>query len=151
MSEMPRFPLFVSLAAKPVLIVGGGAIASRRARVLLEFGAAVTVVSPDISPEIQEMLDRVRWRREHYTGLDQAYFLVIAATNQRAVNRRIAEDANQVGIPVSVADCKEESTFWFPAVMRGGGLVAGMVSENGDHGAVKQAAQQIRKCLEDAL
>ncbi len=49
------------------------------------------------------------------------------------------------------ADRKEESTFWFPAIMRGGGLVAGLVSEDGDHGAVKAAAAKIRKILEEEL
>ncbi len=144
-----RFPLFVSLCGKDVLVVGGGAVAARRARTLLEFSAAVTVIAPEISEAMRELLGRVAWRQERYSGLDKAYALVIAATDERETNRGIGEDAKAAGVPVSVADCKEESTFWFPAIIRGSGLTAGMISESGDHGKVKRAAETIRKALED--
>ncbi len=149
MGEAPRFPLFISLNGKDVLVVGGGTIAARRARNLLEFAANVTVVSPEVSDAMRELIGRVAWRRERYNSLDKAYALVVAATNERDVNRIIGEDAKAAGIPASVADSKAESTFWFPAIMRGNGLVAGMVSENGDHCALKKAAEIIRKCIEE--
>ncbi len=153
-STIPRFPLFISMEGEETLVVGGGPIAARRAGVLLDFGAAVTVVSPEISEDMRTLMDRLIWRQEKYTSLkslDKEYVLVVAATNDRAVNKKIGEDASRLHIPVSVADRKEESTFWFPAIMRGGGLAAGLVSEDGDHGAVKAAAAKIRKILEEEL
>ena len=149
---VPRFPLFISLEGRPVLVVGGGMIAARRTRVLLSFGAVVTVVAPEISSDMQAILDCVTWQQQRYAAIDaaQGYVLVIAATNERSTNRQIGEDAVRRGIPVSVADCKEESTFWFPAVVHSGELVAGMVSVTGNHGAVKKAAEKIKKCLEEA-
>ena len=145
----PRFPIFISLDGKRVLVVGGGNIAARRARVLLNFGALVTVVAPDLSPDMRELLGRVTWREERYGGLEEGCALVIAATNDRKVNRQIGEDALKLSIPASVADQKEESTFWFPAIIQGGGFIAGLISQSGDHGAVKRATQKIRKNLEE--
>ncbi len=150
MNEAPRFPLFISLEGKDALVVGGGTVAARRARILLEFSVKITVISPEISEDMREMLGRITWRQERYVGLDKPYILAIAATNERDVNRKIGEDARAEGIPVSVADSKKESTFWFPAVMRGKGLVMGMVSENGDHSAVKTAAEVIRRGLDSS-
>ncbi len=150
MGEAPRFPLFISLEGKDALVVGGGAVAARRAKTLLEFSAAVTVVAPEVSEDMRALLGRAAWRKERYQGLDKAYALVIAATDERETNRRIGEDARAAGIPVSVADRKEESTFWFPAVISGNGFIAGMVSENGGHGALKRTAEMIRRCIDSS-
>lgn len=145
---LPRFPLFVSLAGKAALVVGGGSIAARRVRVLLEFGAEVTVVSPSLCPQLEELAERIHWKRMRYDQIDQHYALAVAATDERDVNRQVGEDAAARGIPVSVADRKEESTFWFPAIARTDGLVAGIISTGGDHAAVKQAAAAVRRALE---
>ena len=75
--------------------------------------------------------------------------LAIAATNDRSVNRRVGEDAKALGIPVSVADCEAECSFYFPAICVGDGLVAGVVSEGKDHHRTARAAKAIRKVLEE--
>jgi len=146
-----RFPMFISLEDKSVLIVGGGEVATRRARVLLDFGAVVTVISPEISGDMCEILENITWKKETYSGIDRDYALVIAATNDRAANKQIGIDAKKFKIPVSVADAKDESTFWFPAIARSNGIVAGIVSETGNHGAVKKAASTVRKALEEGI
>ncbi|MCL2578768.1 MAG: NAD(P)-dependent oxidoreductase [Oscillospiraceae bacterium] len=142
-----RFPIFISLEEKRVLVVGGGQVAARRVNVLLSFGAAVTVVSPKLCPQLAQMTDQIEWRQEHYSGIAQDYMLIIAATNDRQVNRQIGVEAKALGLPVSVADAKEESTFWFPAIARGAGVVAGIVSEDGDHRRARQAAKLVREAL----
>lgn len=73
----------------------------------------------------------------------------MAATDDRAVNRLVGEDARALGIPVSVADRREECTFLFPAVCLGEELVAGVVSANNDHKAVARAAAAIRETLKE--
>jgi siroheme synthase-like protein len=146
-TSYPRFPLFIDLHNKAVLIAGGGKVAARRAKVLLEFGAVVTVVSPEICTDMSEIRNQITWKKQCYDGIDQGFSLVIAATDDRGVNKSIGERAGALGIPVSVADRKEESTFWFPAVARGGGIIAGLISEEGNHSAVKEAAINIRKML----
>ena len=67
----------------------------------------------------------------------------------RAVKHRIAADCAFLGIPVSVADSAEESTFFFPAVCEGNGLTAGVVSRGAAHGKTAEAAKRIRRVLEE--
>jgi len=140
--------MFTSLCGKRALIVGGGKIASRRARALTDFGASVTVVSPEISDDMIALSDLIDWKKGRYSEIGGDFTLVIAATGDRSVNSRVGGDAKRVGIPVSVADSRAESTFWFPAIARRGGIVCGIVSEDGDHRAVREAAARIRKELE---
>lgn len=140
--KLPRFPLFVSLEGRKVLIAGAGAIAARRVGVLERFGARVLVVAP----ENPAGLDSVEPRGFRPDDLDGAA-LAVAATDDRAVNRQIAELCRERGIPVSVADRAEESTFFFPAVCEGDGLLAGLVSTDGNHKKVRETAVQIRKLL----
>ena len=66
--------------------------------------------------------------------------LAVAATDDRAVNRAVGEEAKVQGIPVSVADCPEECTFFFPAVCTGENLVAGVIGRGDDHARTARAA-----------
>ena len=142
--QAPRFPLFVSLAGKKCVVFGAGAIAARRVSVLRRFGAAVTVIAPDAPAGIA--VDHARgYEKSDLSGA----FLAVAATNNRAVNHRIAADCAALHIPCSVADCTAESTFFFPAVCEGGGLTAGVVSDGTAHGKTAAAAKRIRAVLEE--
>lgn len=141
-----RFPMFVDLRGKKAVVVGAGQIARRRIGVLLEFGAEVTVVAPDCTGLPEQVRCCVRPYRQ---GDLEGAFLAVAATNDRAVNRLVGEDAAEAGIFVTVADCREESTFYFPAVCKGGGLVAGVVSEGSAHRKTARAAKAIRALLEE--
>jgi siroheme synthase-like protein len=149
------FPVFISLKGKKVLIIGGGEIAARRIPVLLDFGASVTVVSPEISPKLCPFVSCITWKKDEYKGIsemDEVYTLIIAATNNRMVNKRVGDDAKSMGILVSVADKREESTFWFPAITKGDDLIAGIVSQSGNHGVVKEATAEIMKITQtDAI
>ena len=140
-----RFPLFIDLNGRKAVVVGGGAIACRRAGVLKTFGAQVTL----IAPAWKEHIEGVRWLQRPYQpgDLDGAV-LAVAATDDRAVNRRVGEDARALGIPVSVADAPEECTFFFPAVCTGENLVAGVAGRGDDHARTARAAKAIRAVLE---
>lgn len=139
---VPRFPLFVPLEGRRVLVAGAGAIAARRVGVLSRFGAQIQVVAPENRAGLASVTPR-RFRPEDLDGAA----LAVAATGDRAVNRQIAELCKARGIPVSVADRAEESTFFFPAVCEGNRLVAGLVSTDGNHKKVRETAVQIRKLL----
>lgn len=142
--QTPRFPLFVSLAGKKCVVFGAGKIAARRVEVLRHFGATVTVVAPDSPTGI--VVDQVRgYEKSDLSGA----FLAVAATNDREVNHRIAADCAASHIPCSVADCAAESTFFFPAICEGGGLMAGVVSDGTAHGKTAAAAKRIRAVLEE--
>lgn len=145
-SENTYFPLFIDLKGRRVVLVGGGAIAARRISVLRQFGCDLTV----IAPALKTAADWFTWLPRTYQPGDlEGAFLVLAATDDRAVNRAVGEEARRLGILVSVADCMEECTFYFPSICTGGGVVAGVVSSGKSHRKTAVAAKQIRTVLEE--
>lgn len=141
-----RFPLFVDMANQPCLIVGGGQVGTRRARVLMAHKARVTIMDPR-GPQFAVRNVRVLWHT--YTPGDEVgYALVIAATDDRAVNRLIGVRCRRVGIPVSVADAPEEATFYFPALIDAPGVVCGLVSTDGNHVRTARVAANIRQIVQ---
>ena len=126
--------------------MGGGTIASRRIGTLKQFGCEIVV----IAPELKAKAEGLTWLQRTYApgDLDGA-FLAIAATDDRQVNRQVGEDAKALGIPVSVADCEAECSFYFPAICTGEDLVAGVVSTGKDHHKTARAAKAIRRAMEE--
>ncbi len=143
-----RFPLFVDLMGKKVLVVGGGNIAERRVQTLLRFGADITVVSHSLSGTLEDIWGKklIKYRKGSYeTGDMTDMYLAVAATDDRETNHKVYIDAQARGIPVSAADRRDECTFYFPAVFEFDGIVGGLVSKTGsDHKLVKAAAERIR-------
>ena len=141
-----RFPLFIDLKGKKVVVVGGGNIAMRRIGVLLRFGAQVTV----IAPEAQPLPPEVTWLRRPYRRGDlEGALIATACTDCREVNFAVGQEARALGIFASICDSKDESSFYFPAVCAGDGLIAGVVSRGVDHHKTARAAREIRNVLED--
>ena len=146
----PDFPIFVNLHGAAVLVAGGGKVAARRAGTLLRFGAAVRVAAPSLSPEMEALVGRegLTWIRKEYESGDlDGVALAVAATDSREVNRRVGLDAGERGVLVSVADRREECSFYFPAVIEGERLTAGLISADGNHALVRRAAATIREEL----
>ena len=141
-----RFPLFIDVEGKPVIVVGGGRIGAHRARVLREFGAVVTIISPTLAVPVE---GAVHLARPYACGDLQGAFLAVAATDCREVNHQVGLEARALGIPVSVADCREECTFFFPALCTGHGVIAGVSGDGGDHRNTAEAARRIRRTLEE--
>lgn len=141
-----RFPVFTDLRGKKVVIVGGGAIARRRIETLLPFGAEIVV----IAPELLGSAKNITWMQRGYQQGDlEGAALAIAATDSREVNRQVGQDARALNIPVSVADSREECTFYFPAICAGSRTLAGVISRGSDHHATAEAAKYIRTVLEE--
>lgn len=149
MADFPRFPLFMSLSGKTVTVVGAGKIASRRIKVLLEYGARIRVIAPQICAEIRALPGSLEIiEREYERGDVSGSFMVIAATDSREVNQKAGADAKAEGIHVSVADSREECSFYFPAVIRKGGISIGLVSDGSDHAAAARTAGELREYLQ---
>ena len=144
---MAYFPFFVDLEGKHGLIVGGGAVALRKAQKLLPYGPRLTVVAPKLKAEFWE-LHGVEFLRRPFavTDLDGCAFAV-AATDDRALNNCVAELCGQQRIPVNVADSREDSTFLFPALLRRGELSVGVSSS----GASPAAAACVRDRFDQVL
>ena len=140
-----RFPLFLDLTGKEAVVIGGGAVACRRAEVLSRYGAQVAMIAPRRKREIPG----VTWQARPYAPGDLAgAAIAVAATDDRSVNKAAGEEARALGVPVSVADAPEECTFFFPAVCTGDGLSAGVVGRGDDHARTARAAKAIRAALE---
>lgn len=115
---MEHLPLFISIKHKPCLVVGGGAVAARKTRLLLARGARVTLVAPALGEELAGLRDRLDWRAESFAEphLDDA-FLVVAATDNAEVNARVYQLANRRGILVNKADDSKRSAVIFPSIV----------------------------------
>jgi siroheme synthase-like protein len=115
------YPLFMDLEGLPCLVAGGGKVAERKAAALIETGARVTVVSPALTPFLKrlEKKKRFRYLKARYQSRHAAGTrLIIGATGDPEVNRRIFQDAEKKGIPVNIVDQPELCRFIVPAVSR---------------------------------
>ncbi len=144
---MGYFPFFVDLTGVPGLVAGGGTVALRKVEALLPFGAELTVVSPAFRPELENLpgltLRRESFREEMLEGMA----FVIAATDDRAVNREIARACRARKIPVNAVDDREACTFLFPALVREGPLTVGISTG----GASPAAAAWLRRTIQNDL
>lgn len=123
---MAYFPFFMDIAGQPGLIIGGGIVALRKVEKLLPYGPSLTVVSPNFCPELAEMGNISRICREFSPQDVENRTFVIAASDDRAVNRQAAELCRVRGIPVNAVDDREACTFLFPALVRRGELSVGI-------------------------
>lgn len=119
---METLPLFHKLVDVPVVLVGGGQVATRKARLLAGAGAALTVIAPDLTEELATLLEQrelCQWQQSRYTGIGQLQGakLVVAATPERDVNAAVSRDANALNIPVNVVDSPDLCSFLFPAIV----------------------------------
>lgn len=114
---MDYFPVFLNIKNKLCLVVGGGEVATRKISVLLDAGARVRVVAPQIAPSLLRMplLDCIvsPFLPEHVDGV----FLVIAATNDAGVNQSVSELALSRKLPVNVVDDPKLCSFIMPAIL----------------------------------
>lgn len=130
------------------MIVGGGNTGTRKAETLLSCRAHVTILSPDLSEGLQQLVDKGKVdliQREYRRGDLENYFLVIGATNSWATNELIFKEAQERGILCNVVDSPEMCTFFVPATFTRGDLKIA-ISTNGKSPAL---AREIRMELEE--
>ena len=144
---MAYFPLFIDLTGKTVLIAGGGPVAARKARVLLDGGPRGGVCAPRCVPELEQLSGAELLRQPFVPELLEGISLAVAATDDRQLNHAVAQLCRERSIPVNVADSREDSTFLFPAVVRRGRLSVGISTG----GASPAASAWARKAVEEAL
>lgn len=122
---MATLALNIQMHGRLAVVIGGGSVALRKLRTLLTAGASVTVVAKNVSPEIVALAESgalaVRVKNYESADLDDA-FLVIAATDDTVVNKKIAADVRERGGLAAVADNPAEGNCTFPAMLRRDGL-----------------------------
>jgi len=120
---MGYYPIAVDIAGKKCVVAGGGEVALRKVRSLLEAGARVTVIAPDVDPRLADIEGVDVVAREYRQGDAAGCALLFAATDDRSVNASAADDANRAGALVNVVDDPDLCSFIAPAVVRRGDLL----------------------------
>lgn len=143
----PYYPLFLNIGDRKCVVVGGGPVALRKVKALLERGAKVTVVSPDLCPELSQLVEsgeiQVHYR-EYRTGDLTGALVAIAATNESDTNLKVAREARTAAILVNVVDDTDSSDFILPSYVRRGDVTIA-ISTGGRSPAL---ARKIRTELE---
>lgn len=141
------FPLFFPLKGRTVQVFGGGAVALRRVKSLLPTGCALQVDAPDLLPELRELArgnPSLTLRCQPYRPGGWEAQLVLACTNDSRVNQAIRQECLERQIPCNRADRREECDFYFPAIVRQGGLTLGLCSSGASPARVRRAACLLR-------
>ncbi|WP_324005917.1 siroheme synthase CysG [Aeromonas hydrophila] len=147
---MDYLPIFCRLDNKPVLLVGGGEVAERKARLLLDAGAQLTVVAPELDPELAELAANgsIEWLAGEFAPQQlTGKWLVVAATDRREVNALVYQSANQARIFANVVDDPKRSSFIMPSVIDRSPLMVAISSG----GKAPVLARLLREKLEALL
>ena len=147
---MDYLPIFCRLDNKPVLLVGGGEVAERKARLLLDAGALLTVVAPELDPELAELAANgsIEWLAGDFAPQQLAgKWLVVAATDRREVNALVYQSANQARIFANVVDDPKRSSFIMPSIIDRSPLMVAISSG----GKAPVLARLLREKLEAML
>ncbi|HHQ4481315.1 TPA: siroheme synthase CysG [Aeromonas veronii] len=147
---MDYLPIFCRLDNKPVLLVGGGEVAERKARLLLDAGAHLTVVAPELDPELAELAANgsIEWLAGEFASEQLAgKWLVVAATDRREVNALVYQSANQARIFANVVDDPKRSSFIMPSIIDRSPLMVAISSG----GKAPVLARLLREKLEALL
>ena len=142
---MDLFPIFLKLTARPCLVVGAGNLAESKIESLRAAHAAVTVIAPEASPRITDLAagGEIAWHPRPYAPGDipPNTFLVVTATDVRAVNRAVYLEAQSKGILCNAVDDPPFCDYYFPSVVRRGDLQIAISTA----GASPALAQRLRK------
>lgn len=144
-------PISVELENKPCTVIGGGKVALRRVKALLAEGAKVTVISPDLLSELALLVDGVqlKWHSRPFQDGDTiGAFLVIAATNLRAVNAQIGVECNRSQL-INIVDDPTGSNFYFPAIGRKGLLTVAVSTEGASPLLAKKIRDDMMRSFDD--
>ncbi len=173
------FPLFVDLSEKEILVVGAGHIAARRVRSLCGFAGHITIVAPRISDDyftqnrFSLTEDRSGWNETEksfapdegenpdtntkitmltrcFTESDlEGMDLVLAATDDRELNKNVFNLCRARGIPVNVCSDSELCDFQFPSIVESGAIVIGINASGRDHHLVKETRKRVESLFHD--
>jgi precorrin-2 dehydrogenase/sirohydrochlorin ferrochelatase len=135
------YPAFIDLRSKPAVVVGGGSVAERKVRSLIEAGAEVRVISPHITKGLTQLRDMgvlKHTRRTYRKGDLKKAFIVIAGTSSPLVNKKIADEAACL---VNVIDVPSEGNFIVPSLVKRGALSIA-ISTRGASPAISKAIRK---------
>src|SRR5580704_15174730 len=149
---MDYLPIFLRVQDRLAVVIGGGAVAARKAELLLKCGARVRLVAPQLAADTEALLQRHTAQMSHLCAAFAAHHLegaalVIAATDSDEVNAQVSRLARARGVPVNVADDAATSDFILPAIVDRSPLIVAVSSA----GTTPVLARRVREQLEALL
>lgn len=143
---MNYYPIFLDLKGKKCVVIGGGNVALRKVKSLVEAQANVVVISPKIISPLKELINKnkITYLKEEYNSkhIKNDTFLVIAASNDKKLNAKISKDANKLNLLINVVDSPNLCNFILPATLRRGKLIISVSTS-------AQSPQLAKKIKED--
>lgn len=119
------YPIFIKLKGKKVLVVGGGTVATRKVKKLINYHPEITIVSPKITPELQRLISKhnLKYSQRKYRKSDlKNKWIIFVATDDKDLNKQISQDAKQSGLLINVADDPNNCSFIVPSIITRGDL-----------------------------
>lgn len=151
-----HFPLFIHIENKKILVIGAGKVAVRRIEALLSFGADITVITKHV-PDGQKAgiyslarAGKIRLveREVRPEDISRKYFIVLAASNDKELNRNLVSLCREKEILANSASCREDCDFYFPAIAVREDMVVAVAGDGSDHRAVADLAARVRAELQ---
>ena len=145
---MRYYPVSLDIRNRKCLVVGGGSVSNRKVMTLLECGAIVTVVSPDVAEELFELAEKkmIELKKRPYEPSDiDGMFLVIGATDNEELNRQINKDAERQNKLCNIADRPEACNFILPSIVNRGNLVIAISTSGKSPAFAKKMRQDLEK------
>ncbi|HZJ85465.1 MAG TPA: bifunctional precorrin-2 dehydrogenase/sirohydrochlorin ferrochelatase [Syntrophomonadaceae bacterium] len=149
-SSKHLYPIYIDLSGKSCLVVGGGSVAERKVENLLEYGANVFLVSPEVTDTIRGYAQKasIRWEKRKFQPNDlKDVFLVYIATNDNKLNQSIAQSCQAKRILVNAVDDPPNCDFYVPALVRRGSLGIAISTEGKSPMLARRLRQDLEACF----
>ncbi len=147
---MRYYPVFLDIAGKPAVVIGGGEVALRKAEGLLEAGANVTVVSPALHPDLEALVAAERVRhiaREYSPGDLEGHILAFVGTDDASVNAEVVREGKQRGVWINAVDDPPNCDFIAPSIVRRGDIIVAVSTSAGSPAMARKLREDIEEFL----
>ena len=149
---MPYYPVFLDITNRPTLVIGGGRVAEGKVHGLLAAEAELTLIAPELTPELQALAIAGRLRyvpRAYQDGDLEGYTICFVATDDGAVNAAVAAEGRRRGVWVNAADDPKNCDFILPSVVRQGEVVVAASTGGASPALARRLREELTAFLDD--
>jgi precorrin-2 dehydrogenase/sirohydrochlorin ferrochelatase len=149
---MRYYPVFLDIAGKPAVVIGGGQVALRKTAGLLDAGAQVTVVSPSLHPDLEALVAAGRVghiAREYTPGDLDGHVLAIVCTDDRSLNAAVAREGKRRRVWVNTVDDPANCDFIMPSIIRRGDIIVAVSTSAGSPAMARKLREDLQEFLSE--
>ncbi len=147
---MRYYPVFLDIAGKPVVVIGGGEVALQKVTGLVDAGARVNLISPALHPELASLVAQGKvehFAREYRPGDLEGYFLAFVATDDRSINAVVAREGRERGVLVNAVDDIPNCDFIMPGIVRRGDFTLAVSTNAGSPAMARKMREELEVFL----